>query len=185
MKTLGTVVITKEYDSGLYEFQCTPSQGLTLCLFNDNNVLSFEEIKNLMEFDDNLCEKILKIFCSSKFQILEKVNQDKNNTIKGEYKVNQQFSNARKRIKFKPPSIEVYNAKKIEKIHSTVINSTILKILKSRKQISHENLISELLSIFSNNQPQIKDIKDSIDYLLEDEYIKNDNTDKKTYNYLH
>ena len=77
-----------------------------------------------------------------------------------------------------------------EKTHESVrrdrqysIDAAVVRIMKSRKVLSHNMLLSEVLSqlVFPATAP---DIKKRIESLIEREYIERDDDSPNTYRYL-
>ena len=65
-----------------------------------------------------------------------------------------------------------------------IIKATIVRIMKSKKKIKHNNLIIEVTSGISMFQPNVKDIKISIENLIEREYLERSEEGSDIYNYL-
>ena len=65
------------------------------------------------------------------------------------------------------------------------VNAAIVRILKSRQSIKHNDLIEELLKQLSNRfQPLIILIKQRIEDLIDKEYLKRDTDDRNLYHYI-
>lgn len=186
MISLGTVELTKVYDSGKYDFVCSPTQGLALMLFNESPQLSFCEIKNLMNFDDEFCKKVLNVFINPKHKILEKFPDDKKKTSEEDsFRVNSAFFSQVKRIKLPVPSQdENFEKEKVAEDRNHAIDATIVRIMKLRKQLGHNNLITEVINVLQVFRPQIRDIKQRIENLISREFLERDKTDHNQYNYL-
>lgn len=63
------------------------------------------------------------------------------------------------------------------------IDACLVRIMKSRKQLSHSLLISEAITQLKF-PVEVSDIKQRISSLLEREYIERDKDNSSTYNYL-
>ncbi|EFC50257.1 predicted protein [Naegleria gruberi] len=65
------------------------------------------------------------------------------------------------------------------------LQAAIVRILKTRKQIEHKQLVNLLLAQLSSNfKPTNSDIKRAIDSLLQQEYIKRVSEDSSWYQYI-
>lgn len=74
---------------------------------------------------------------------------------------------------------------KVEDDRKHMIEATIVKVMKSRRRISHIDLIAEATKILSakfNPDPQV--IKKRIEGLIEREYLERCKEDRRFYKYL-
>jgi cullin 3 len=66
-----------------------------------------------------------------------------------------------------------------------MIEATIVKVMKSRKRLSHNDLITEATKILSNKfNPDVSVIKKRIEGLIDREYLERDKDDRRFYKYL-
>ena len=79
---------------------------------------------------------------------------------------------------------DVVPLKDIEIERGATIDAAIVRIMKSRKVLSHVHLISEILQHLSFFIPDPKQIKQRIEMLIEKEYLRRDITDNKSYHYM-
>ena len=108
------------------------------------------------------------------------------------YHVNFQFSN--NQIKVKIPVMHSKSAKqsedtdlknKVEDDRKHMIEATIVKVMKSRRRLNHQDLIMEATKILSSKfNPDPSIIKKRIEGLIEREYLERDKEDRKYYKYL-
>ncbi|KAJ2018673.1 ubiquitin ligase (cullin) of SCF [Coemansia sp. S16] len=64
------------------------------------------------------------------------------------------------------------------------IQAAIVRIMKSRKQLSHRQLIEETINQIKPFQAQVSNIKKTIDQLIDKEYLERDANSRDLYNYL-
>lgn len=65
-----------------------------------------------------------------------------------------------------------------------VLEAIIVRIMKARKTERHEALIAEVIRQVSLFSPQPVMIKEAIERLIEKEYLKRDDDDRKLYIYI-
>ncbi|OMJ73205.1 hypothetical protein SteCoe_28150 [Stentor coeruleus] len=186
MISKGSIEVSREFNTGRYDFVCSPYQGLTLCLFNENPELSYKDVKTHMGFDDDFCKKVLNIFMNPKHRVLEKLNGDtKKVNEEDSFRINQNFQNPIRRIKLPVPSQEEnYEKEKVAEDRNHAIDASIVRIMKMRKSLAHNSLIQEVIMVLQNFRPQIRDIKQRIENLISREFLERDKNDSTKYNYL-
>ena len=64
------------------------------------------------------------------------------------------------------------------------LDAAIVRIMKSRKRLSHADLIGEVMAQIRNFVPQNRIIRTRIEGLIEREYLQRDESDNKFYIYL-
>ena len=75
--------------------------------------------------------------------------------------------------------------RKVDEDRKHEIEACIVRIMKSRKQMIHNQLVTEVVGQLNKRfQPSPVVIKKRIEGLIEREYIKRSDTDRKTYVYL-
>ena len=80
---------------------------------------------------------------------------------------------------FEEVQSSILESRKIE------VNAAIVRIMKSRRTINHNDLISELVKQLHNRfQTLTILIKQRIEDLIEKEYLKRDDNDKSIYHYV-
>jgi cullin 3 len=76
-------------------------------------------------------------------------------------------------------------AQQIENQRKTMLEASIVRIMKSRKSMDHTNLVMEVTRQLSNRfKPSPAEIKKRIEDLIERDYLERDATDKRIYSYM-
>ena len=169
---LGDCEIIYNLNLKKYTLYMSPLQAMICFLFNKNKLrkVSFEEILNIFNIKSN--QKIIdsiEPLINNKILIKEESNK---------FILNSNFTSNQNKIIFKT-NFE-YNIKKNDESHNQIIqnqrkfiiDSKIMTIMKSKKRLSHNELINSiLLSLQNDFIPEILTIKNRIESLIERGYL--------------
>lgn len=90
-----------------------------------------------------------------------------------------------KKVKIPQPNIEeTYVKEKVQDDRNLAIEAAVVRIMKSRKKLSHMDLVKEVLTILSMFRPQVRSIKQRIENLISREFLARDSDDPNIYLYL-
>jgi cullin 1 len=177
-----------------YYFVSNTLQTTVLMLFNEYEKLSFNDILNKTGIIDNknsensniILKKVLHPLLFSKYRILKKESKKKNISDNDVFFVNKDFKS--KNNHFKIPMVSLEDNKKtvqnIDLNRKVTIEACIVRIMKTRKELSHNNLITEVFRHINLFKPTIKLIKKCIESLVEKEYIERSSKKLNHYIYL-
>jgi len=171
------------FTSKKYIFQCTIFQMSVLLLFNDEDILSYEQIATAIGLNDTYMRRAL--FSLIKMKVLHKAPKNER-TINhnSRFKLNKKFTSQRKRVQLNIPIKEeteegreddekqkksLMEYRKLQ-IQAAIIRS--MKKLSSGKSITYQNLTNDVTNQVKDYfTPDIPVIKKCIDMLIEKEYI--------------
>ncbi len=177
------ILLSGIFNNIKYSINCNVYQSLILLLFNDSESLNYETILVKTGIDKNIFNRVLHSLTCSKYKLLLKSNNDNNISNTEVFSINNNFKDKLKRIKLQCPSLEIKLKKENTQINrSMLIDSTIVRIMKSRKKIDHNQLVSEVISQIRLFLPSISDMKKRIESLIEREYIERES--QNVYKYL-
>jgi cullin 1 len=180
----------------LYEFSLTTIQSVVLLLFNEKNEsLSFDQIFQLSGISEDLCLKrvLHSLSChkdekkgiSHTILIKNSISNKILNT--DSFQINLNFKSKFKKIYLPNISLGLDKENVMKSVNEDrcfIIEASIVRIMKSRKIISHNDLISEILHQLSSFQPDISSIKKRIESLIERDYLKRDDDNTSMYVYI-
>lgn len=187
--SLGQATIAARLNNRRHDLIVNSYQALIMLLFtkDENHSLSF--IQSTTGLDASMTKKLLATLACSKYKIL-KIHSGGNEvkTIEGEdcsFSPNDGFQCPHRKIKIPPPaSEETHNKERVEEDRSIAIEAAIVRIMKARKTLGHQQLITEVLTQLSFFKPNPKSVKQRIEHLIEREYLERDPNQASVYRYL-
>ncbi len=195
--SLGTCVVKARFTPGPKELSVSLFQTLVLLCFNTNanaepgGAVPFAEIKARTCLEDGELRRTLQsLACGKKEQrVLRKEPAGREVEDGDVFHLNSDFSHKLYRIKINTIQLKE-TVEEAEKTHADVardrqyqIDAAIVRIMKARKQLAHNLLISELFGQLKFPAKPI-DLKARIESLLEREYLARDAANPSLYNYL-
>lgn len=188
----GSIDIRIKFDKKIHELNMSLYCGLIVLLFQNHDVLSYTEIENLTKIPKNdLIRSLQSISVAPKTRILTKSPMSKDIKINDSFKFNYAFSSPLSKIKILTVANKLetdvernQTLIKLEDERKFELDAAIVRIMKSRKTLNHNELIIETVKQIQRFKPSPQFIKKRINELLEREYLQRDSTDKTVYHYL-
>ncbi|KAF2747876.1 Cullin-domain-containing protein [Sporormia fimetaria CBS 119925] len=157
--------------------QVSTFQMAVLLLFNDSETVSYDEMVEATNLNKEWLDPNIAMFIKSRVLIAEPEGAKPNpGTV---YKVNTAYrpKKLKTNLNISVQSVQKQEAedthKTIEEDRKLLLQSAIVRIMKSRKKMKHQQLVSETIQQVKNRfQPKVPDIKKCIDILLEKEYLE-------------
>ncbi|EGC30785.1 hypothetical protein DICPUDRAFT_157447 [Dictyostelium purpureum] len=190
---LSYCVLKAHFPSAKKEISVSLFQTIILYLFNDYDEISFKDIQVNTGLPVDELKKNLLSLSSSKSEILVKKSSSstKSKSIdeNDSFAFNTKFTH--KLFKIKVNSIQTQETVEENKKTNEVIiadrqyqvDAAIVRIMKTRKTLNHNLLISELIGLLKF-QPKPTDLKKRIEVLIEKEYLCRDPENPMIYNYM-
>ncbi|KAJ0400979.1 hypothetical protein P43SY_008782 [Pythium insidiosum] len=169
-----------------YDLQVTTLQAVALLLFNDvEGALSFDTVRESLNLSVDVVKRIMHSLSCGKFKVLNKLPAGKTISTSDSFEINQTFASPMRKIRIPMASLEESHSQKhVEEDRSIAIEAAIVRIMKARKTLQHQQLISEVLSQLAFFKPNLKVIKRRIEALIDREYLERDPEQPNTYRYL-
>ncbi|GAA0171236.1 ubiquitin-protein ligase [Lithospermum erythrorhizon] len=187
--SLGHCVLKANFPEGKKELAVSLFQAVALMLFNDAEMLSFQDIKEATGIEDRELKRTLQSLACGKVRVLQKIPKGRDVEDDDSFEFNDQFTNPFYRIKVNAIQMKETveeNTSTTERVFQDrqyQVDAAIVRIMKTRKMLSHTLLITEL---FQQLKFPIKpaDLKKRIESLIERDYLERDKNNPQIYNYL-
>ncbi|XP_022776882.1 cullin-3A-like [Durio zibethinus] len=191
---MGTADIKAIFGKGQkHELNVSTYQMCVLMLFNNADRLSYKEIEQATEIPASDLKRCLQsMACVKEKNVLRKEPMSKDIGEDDAFFVNDKFTSKFYKVKIgtvvaqkesEPEKQET--RQRVEEDRKPQIEAAIVRIMKSRRVLDHNNLIAEvtkqLQSRFLANPTEIKK---RIESLIEREFLERDDNDRKSYRYL-
>ena len=162
-----------------YTFQVSTYQMAVLLLFNraTNDVVSYDDMQAGTSLAKETLDPSVAIMVKARVLVPEPENAKPESGTN--YKLNHNFKNKKTKvnlniaIKSEQKQENEDTHKTIEEDRKLLIQSAIVRIMKSRKKLRHQLLLQETIGqISARFKPSVQDIKKCIDILIEKEYLE-------------
>lgn len=198
----GTVEVKYNLPDGKSHFiVMKPYQYFILNLFENGGSISYKEIvsnQQVMNLDD--FSKIMESLCTGKYQMLVRCDKERDfikkeedtqqiAPIKYEYEdlwmLNPNFKSKLKRFTLKEPKFaDTMKDSSVDAERKYAIESCLVRVMKSRKILNHQELINDVMKLQLKFSPDSKDVKKGIESLIKKEFLERDTTDMNSLRYI-
>jgi len=185
MYSLGSAVVRGHFKKW-YDMQVTTLQAALLMCFNTGKEATFQSLCTQTNLSDEVMKRALHSLSCGRYRILLKSNP-KSRTIRitDKFKVNPKFSCPMRRVRIPMASLNVsHDKKRVTEDRSIAIEAAIVRIMKARKVLAHQKLVTEVLSQLAFFKPNPKVVKRRIEHLIDREYLARHKDQKNVYRYL-
>ncbi|XP_044769429.1 cullin-4A isoform X3 [Neomonachus schauinslandi] len=187
--TLGHAVLKAEFKEGKKEFQVSLFQTLVLLMFNEGDGFSFEEIKMATGIEDSELRRTLQSLACGKARVLLKSPKGKEVEDGDTFTFNGDFKHKLFRIKINQIQMketveeQVSTTERVFQDRQYQIDAAIVRIMKMRKTLGHNLLVSEL---YNQLKFPVKpgDLKKRIESLIDRDYMERDKDNPNQYHYV-
>ncbi|KAG5587654.1 hypothetical protein H5410_048088 [Solanum commersonii] len=185
--SLGMCNINGKFDSKTIELILGTYQAAALLLFNSSDRLSYSEIKSQLNLADDDLVRLLQSLSCAKYKILIKEPSNRTVSSSDHFEFNSKFTDRMRRIRVPLPPVDERKkvVEDVDKDRRYAIDACIVRIMKSRKVLPHQQLVLECVEQLSRMfKPDFKAIKKRIEDLITRDYLERDKENPNLFKYL-
>ncbi|XP_047340942.1 cullin-1-like [Impatiens glandulifera] len=185
--SLGTCNINGKFEQKTIELILGTYQAAALLLFNSTDRLSYSEMKIQLNLADEDLTRVLQSLSCGKYKILIKDPISKIVSHNDWFAYNTKFTDRMRRIRIPLPPVDERKkvVEDVDKDRRYAIDASIVRIMKSRKVLGHQQLVMECVEQLSRMfKPDFKAIKKRIEDLITRDYLERDKENPNLFKYL-
>nr|XP_027098302.1 cullin-1-like isoform X2 [Coffea arabica] len=185
--SLGTCNINGKFEPKPIELIVGTYQAAVLLLFNASDRLSYSEIKTQLYLADDDLVRLLQSLSCAKYKILKKEPNTRSVSQNDFFEFNSKFTDRMRRIRIPLPPVDERKkvVEDVDKDRRYAIDASIVRIMKSRKVLGHQQLVLECVQQLGRMfKPDVKAIKKRIEDLITRDYLEREKENPNSYKYL-
>ncbi|KAI0651243.1 Cullin-4B [Trametes meyenii] len=171
---LGTATLKTRFKGGKKELSVSLYQAVVLLLFNTDETISYADIK---------AQTRLGALACGKKRVLKKEPAGKEVNATDVFRFNADFMDARFQVHIN--SIQAKETSSIEADRKHALDAAIVRVMKGKKELHYEQLKTATIeAVRKHFVPEVGMIKQRIQGLVEQEYLRRDEEDMNRYIYV-
>ena len=181
--SLGNSTVRATFGKKSYDLQVTTLQAVVLNAFNDGKTFGFNELKESLNLDDITLKPLMHSLSCGKHKVITKTPASNKINSTDSFLSNAKFTCNMRKIRIPMASLDAsHNKNRVEEDRSIAIEAAIVRIMKARKTLQHQQLIAEVLSQLAFFKPNPRVIKKRIEALIDREYLERSAENNNMYN---
>ncbi|KAJ7462758.1 Cullin family-domain-containing protein [Mycena galericulata] len=179
--SVATVTMIGRFKAAKKELSVSLYQAAILLIFNRSAELSFPEIQDETKLENSLLRLTLQSLACGKKKVLLKVPPGRDVNDGDLFRFNDGFVDPHAKVHINSiqakvtPEESKQTQSAIDGERSASLDAAIVRIMKAKKEMKYEKLVNATVdAVKSHFVPDVKSIKERIDKLMEQEYVRRD-----------
>ncbi|KAI8983312.1 Cullin-domain-containing protein [Trametes punicea] len=188
---LGTATLKARFKAGEKELSVSLYQAVILLLFNEEATISYADIKEQTRLDDAELQRTLQSLACGKKRVLRKQPLGKDVISTDVFHFNPDFTDPRFQVHInsiqskETPEESKRTQNSIEADRKHALDAAIVRVMKAKKELTYEQLKTATIEAVKKHfVPEVSMIKQRIQGLVEQEYLRRDEEDMNKYIYV-
>lgn len=181
--SLGSATVRAKFNARTYDLQTNTLQAVALLAFQyDGESLDLKALMERVKVPLEQMKPLLHSLSCGKYKVLKKNPPSDKIKETDVFTINGAFSCPQRVIRVPMATVEEsHNPNRVEEDRSIAIEAAIVRIMKARKVLAHQQLVSEVLAQLAFFRPNPKVVKQRIHALIGREYLERDSENQNTY----
>jgi cullin 1 len=166
-----------------YDFQVSTLQAIALNALNGGVSLTFEELSRNLSLEEPILKPLMHSLSCGKYKVITKNPPGNKINTTDSFTANAKLSCNMRKIRIPMASLDSsLNTKRVEEDRSIAIEAAIVRIMKARKTLQHQQLLSEVLAQLAFFNPNPRVVKKRIEALIDHKYLERSTDNAHVYN---
>lgn len=166
-----------------YDIHVTTLQAVALDAMNGGVTMTFTELSRKLNVEENILKPLMHSLSCGKYKVIRKTPASNKINTTDSFTANEKFSSNMRKIRIPMASLDsTMNTKRVEEDRTIAIEAAIVRIMKARKTLQHQQLLSEVLAQLNFFNPNPRVVKKRIEALIEREYLERSSDNAQVYN---
>ncbi|CAB9524032.1 Cullin-3 [Seminavis robusta] len=185
MFSQGNATVRGVFGKKSYDMQVSTLQAIALDAMNGGETLTFEELAKRLNLEESILKPLMHSLSCGKYKVIAKTPASNKINTTDKFTANAKFSSNMRKIRIPMASLDsTLNTKRVEEDRTIAIEAAIVRIMKARKTLQHQQLLSEVLNQLAFFNPNPRVVKKRIEALIDREYLERSADNNHVYNYL-